>query len=143
MCASSIQEDKYSRSSDSLLTHLSRLDFPTFISRTSPFPILGMLGGMVHFYSNLNKTLFKQTMHAMWRLICFCEVCLRVMALHCTLCLPSIRACSLSFTANCNKNKMIIFYDYHPVDNPAIILKYPVVMKTALPTSDDTVSECN
>ena len=32
------------------LTYLSRMDFPTFISRTSPFSILGGLGGIIHFF---------------------------------------------------------------------------------------------
>ena len=32
------------------LTHLSRMDFPIFIRRTSPFLIVGLLGGIFHFY---------------------------------------------------------------------------------------------
>ena len=34
------------------LTYKSRVDFPTLISRTSPFLILGVLDGIFHFYSN-------------------------------------------------------------------------------------------
>ena len=30
-------------------THLSRMDMPTIISRTSQFPILGVLGAIFHF----------------------------------------------------------------------------------------------
>ena len=43
------------------LTHLSRMNFPISISRTSLFQILGVLGGIFHFYSNLNRTFCKQT----------------------------------------------------------------------------------
>ena len=34
-----------------LLTHLCRMDFPTVINWTSPFPILGLLGGTLDFNS--------------------------------------------------------------------------------------------
>ena len=34
-----------------ILTHLSRMYFPIFINWTSPFPILGLLGGIFHFHS--------------------------------------------------------------------------------------------
>ena len=37
------------------LTHLSRMDSPTFISRTSPFPILEVLGGICNFFPYLNR----------------------------------------------------------------------------------------
>ena len=30
-------------------THLSRIEFPTVINWMSPFPILGLLGGIFHF----------------------------------------------------------------------------------------------
>ena len=32
-----------------ILTHLSRIEFPTVINWMSPFPILGLLGGIFHF----------------------------------------------------------------------------------------------
>ena len=32
------------------LTHLSRIDFPFLISLKSPFPILGLLGIIFHFF---------------------------------------------------------------------------------------------
>ena len=35
--------------------------FPTLIIRTNLFPILGMLGGIFHLHSNLNRTFGKQT----------------------------------------------------------------------------------
>ena len=34
------------------LTHLCRMYFPIPINWTSPFPILELLGGIFHFYSN-------------------------------------------------------------------------------------------
>ena len=37
------------------------MNFPTLISRTAPFPILGVLGGIFHFYSNFDRTFCKQT----------------------------------------------------------------------------------
>ena len=43
------------------LTHLSRMDFPISIGRTSLFQILGVLGGIFHLYSNSNRTFCKQT----------------------------------------------------------------------------------
>ena len=42
------------------LTHISRMDFPTRISTTSPFPILGMLC-VFRFCSNFSRTLCKQS----------------------------------------------------------------------------------
>ena len=35
------------------INHLSLIEFPTTISRTGLFPVLGKLGGIFHFYSNL------------------------------------------------------------------------------------------
>ena len=69
-------------SSNFTLTHLSRMDFHTLISRTSPFPILRVLGGVFHFYSNSNRTLCEHTVETLirrrvlWRLIWVCTVCL-------------------------------------------------------------------
>ena len=33
-----------------IFTHLSQMDWPTLINRTSPFPILGVLGGIFLFF---------------------------------------------------------------------------------------------
>ena len=44
---------------DNSLTHLSRMDFPTLISRTRPFSVLGLMGGILLFFSfssNFNRT---------------------------------------------------------------------------------------
>ena len=38
------------------LTHLSRMEFPTDINWNSPFPVLGLLGGIFHFIQNLKET---------------------------------------------------------------------------------------
>ena len=51
------------------------------INWTSPFPILGLLGGIFHFYSNFNKILCKQTVKTLIRrhilcLIWVCTVCI-------------------------------------------------------------------
>ena len=37
----------------SLLTYLSVMDLLTFISRTAPFAVLGVLGGIIHFSTKL------------------------------------------------------------------------------------------
>ena len=37
------------------------------ISRTSPFPFLGFLGGIFHFYSNFNSKFCKQTVETLIR----------------------------------------------------------------------------
>ena len=64
------------------LTHLSRINFPISIGRTSLFQILGVFGGIFHFYSNSNRTFCEQTvetlirLHAVRRLISVCAVCL-------------------------------------------------------------------
>ena len=54
--------------SENILTHLSGMDF-TFISRMSPFSILGVLGGIYHFYSifNIPVAFCKQTMQVQGR----------------------------------------------------------------------------
>ena len=36
------------------------MEFPTVINWNSPFLFLGMLGGIFHFNSNLNRTFYKQ-----------------------------------------------------------------------------------
>ena len=35
--------------------------FPIFAKWTSPFPILGLLGGILHLYSNFKRKLYLQT----------------------------------------------------------------------------------
>ena len=64
-----------------LITYLSRMEFPFLINLTSPFPWL-QLDGIFHFYSNLDRTVCKQTVETLirrrivWRLIWVCTVCL-------------------------------------------------------------------
>ena len=43
------------------LTNLSQMEFPTDINWTSPFPILGLLGGIFHLYLNLKRNFCMQT----------------------------------------------------------------------------------
>ena len=51
------------------------MEFPTDINWTSSFPFQGLLGGILHFHSNFNRTFCMQTVetlirrHIMWRLI--------------------------------------------------------------------------
>ena len=58
------------------------MDFPISIDRTSLFQILGVLGGIFHFYSNSNRKLCEQTVDTLVRcrffqhLIWVCTVCL-------------------------------------------------------------------
>ena len=65
------------------LTHLSRYDLPTLISRMNPFPILGVLSGFYHCFPILIGTFYKQTVKILIRhrimrcLIWTCTVCLR------------------------------------------------------------------
>ena len=42
------------------LTHVCRMDFPTIMNLTSPFPIVGLFGGIYSFYSNLKKNFCEQ-----------------------------------------------------------------------------------
>ena len=64
-----------------MLTHLSRMEVPSLINWTSPFPFQGMLGGIFYTYSNFNRTLCRQTVENLIRcrvfqgLIWFCTVC--------------------------------------------------------------------
>ena len=37
------------------------MEFPTVINWRSPFPILGLLGGIFHFYSNFKRNFCKRT----------------------------------------------------------------------------------
>ena len=59
------------------------MELPTLINWMSPFPILGLLGGIFHFYSNFKINLCKQTVEnlirrrLLRRLIWFGTVCLR------------------------------------------------------------------
>ena len=43
------------------LTHLSQMNFPISIVRTSLFQILGVLCGIFHFFLNSNRTFCEQT----------------------------------------------------------------------------------
>ena len=60
----------------------NQLNFPFLISRTRPYPILGVLGVIFHFYSNSNRTFCEQTVEVLIRrrvlrrLIWICTVCL-------------------------------------------------------------------
>ena len=53
------------------LTLLSRINFPISIVRTSLFQIL-VLGGILIFYSNSNRTICKQTVVNVVRAVCLC-----------------------------------------------------------------------
>ena len=44
---------------NAMLTYLRRMEFPTIINWTGPFP--GLLGGIFHFYSNFKRAFCKQT----------------------------------------------------------------------------------
>ena len=37
------------------------MEFPILIHWSSPFPFKGLLGGIFHFYSNFNRTVYKLT----------------------------------------------------------------------------------
>ena len=50
-----------------LLTHLSRMEYPTVINWNRPFLFKGMLGGIFHVYKNFNRTFCKQTVETMVR----------------------------------------------------------------------------
>ena len=64
-----------------ILTHLCQMYFPILIKWTRPFPILGLLSGIFHFYINFKRNPFKQTVENlvrrrfMRRLIWCCTVC--------------------------------------------------------------------
>ena len=72
----------YGRDIFPYLTHLSRMNFPISISRTSLFQILEVLGGIFQSYTNSNRTFCEQTVETLirrrvlWRLIWVCAVCL-------------------------------------------------------------------
>ena len=53
------------------------MEFPTVMNGTIPFPILGLLGGIFHFYSNFKRTFCKRTVKNQFKtpLIWFCTVC--------------------------------------------------------------------
>ena len=65
-----------------ILTHLCQMYLPILINWTSPFSILGLLGGIFHFYSNLKRNFCKQTVenlirrHILRSLIWVCAVCM-------------------------------------------------------------------
>ena len=46
---------------DKIFTYLSQMNLFIIIIRASPFPVLGVLGGIFHFFPNFNETFFKQT----------------------------------------------------------------------------------
>ena len=62
------------------LTHLCRMYFPILINLTSPFPSLGLLGGISNFYSKFKRNFCLQTVEnlirrrVLRRLIWFCTV---------------------------------------------------------------------
>ena len=65
------------------LTHLYRMEFPSIINWSSPFPFQGMMGGIFHFFpSNFDRKCSKQTVQTpirpciLRRLIWVCVVCL-------------------------------------------------------------------
>ena len=64
------------------LTNLSRLNFPISMGRTSLIQILGVLGGIFHFYSNSYRSFCKQTVETLIRrrilrrLVWVCAFCL-------------------------------------------------------------------
>ena len=66
------------------LTHINRMEFPTVtcINWNSPFLFKGMLGGIFHFYSNLNRTFCKQTVEILIRR-CVLRSAASDLGLHC------------------------------------------------------------
>ena len=59
---------------NAMLTHLRRMEFPTIIYWTGPFP--GLLGGIFIFIQILKEhSVSKQWRPRMWRLIWVCTVC--------------------------------------------------------------------
>ena len=54
------------------LTHLCRMYFPIIINWTSPYPILGLFGGIFHFYSIFKRNFCKQTVENLIRRRFFC-----------------------------------------------------------------------
>ena len=59
---------------DLVFTHLSRINSPISIGRTSLFQILGVLGGIFHFYSISNKIFCEQTVGTLiW--VCAVSLC--------------------------------------------------------------------
>ena len=57
----------YGRNIFPYLTHLSRMNFPISIGRTSLFQILEVLGGIFHSYSSSNRTFCEQTVETLIR----------------------------------------------------------------------------
>ena len=57
------------------------MHFPILINWTSSFPIIGLLGGILNFYSNFKRNFCEQTVEnlircpVLWRLMWFCTVC--------------------------------------------------------------------
>ena len=86
-----------------ILTNLSQMDLPTLICRTSPFPILWVLGGTFHCFPNCNRMFFEQTVknlirhHIMLCLIWICTLCLhtikRKLCLHGLILIPPLFYC--------------------------------------------------
>ena len=65
----------------SLLTHLSRMQFPKLNKWTCPFPVQGLLGGNFQFYSKFERKSYKQTVETLirrsvlLRMIWVCTIC--------------------------------------------------------------------
>ena len=65
-----------------MLTHFCRMYFPILINWVNLFIILGLLGGIFHFYSNFKRNFCQQTVenviwcHILGRLIWVSTVCL-------------------------------------------------------------------
>ena len=63
------------------LTHICQMYFPILYNWTSPFPILGLLGDILHLYSNFRRHFCQQTVENLIRcrilrcLIWFCTDC--------------------------------------------------------------------
>ena len=55
--------------------HLYRMFFPVLIKWASPFPILVLLGGVFHFYSNFKRNFCKETVENLIRGIVFVYCC--------------------------------------------------------------------
>ena len=86
------------------------MNFPISIGRTSLFQILGVVGGIFHFYSNFNRTFCKQIVVTLIR----CRV-LRRLIWVCTVCqCPTKRMLGLyGLTNNADPDRMLHFVAVH------------------------------
>ena len=89
--------------------------FAVFINWTSPFPNLGLLGGIFHFYSNFKKHFCKQTVENLIR----CLV-LRRLTWFYTVCLCPTKRLGLNElkrnTSKYSLNKKVYFFEYLGMD---------------------------